>query len=67
MALEQGIEAAPSNSVLAARCNERKFAVESSERQYRETSGKNPGYNFVIGGNFNHLEASEVTENTLCT
>ena len=26
-----------------------------------------PGYNFVIGGDFNHLEASKVTEITQCT
>ena len=67
MVLEPGTEAVPSSSVLPARCNERNFAAESSKKQYRDASSRNPRYNFVIGGDFNHLEASEVKENTQCT
>ena len=44
-----------------------KLMLSHLRKSSKKLAVETPGYNFVFGGDFNHLEASEVTKNTHCT
>ena len=67
MALEQGTEAVPSSSVLPANATNGNLLLSHLRNSIDKLAVETPGYNFVIGGDFHHLEASEITKNTHCT
>ena len=67
VALDQGTEAVPSSSVLPASCNERKFAVESYEKQYRETRGRNPRVQLCLWRRLQPPRSQRGNKNNHCT
>ena len=66
MAPEQGTEAVPSSSVLSGRTNGN-LLLSHLRKSIQKLVVETPGYTFVFGGDFNYLEASELTEKTHCT